>query len=203
MKKNLKTSAWFSGVLLLILARALFAEGSVDELRPIDLNGDGQPENARLIYSEPDDYGNCSAVLKLKSLGKTFSVPLKEGFNADTTYLKKLILSDKTRPFIMVEATMNKNKNRWIYSFDGRKLKEELVVFSNFPLITEKDVDRDGVREIIVKLKDDRPGRDPNKDSYERTYKWTGIKFYESTDDWLKKQESNAPKPQRIVEEEF
>lgn len=189
--------------LMCLTGGALYADGSVDELRPIDLNGDGKPEKVSLIYSEPDDYGNCSAVLKVVSLGKVYTVQLKDGFNADTTYLKKLILSDKIRPFIMVEATMNKNKNRWIYSFDGRKLKEELVVFSNFPLIYEKDIDKDNAKEIVVKLKDDRPGRDPSKDTYERTYKWTGTRFYDNTDDWLKNEAIKTPKPQPSGDDDY
>src|SRR3989338_6396318 len=99
MKKNPKTIAWFGGVLFLMMARVLLADGSMDELRPVDLDGDGKPENVSLNYSEPDDYGNCSVLLKVESLGKTFSVPLKDGLNADPTYLKKLVLSDKIRPF--------------------------------------------------------------------------------------------------------
>ena len=190
--------------LFLMTAIPCLSEGSVDELRPVDFNGDGKPEKVNLIYSEPDDYGNCGAALQVESLGKKFKVSLKDGFNADTTYLKKLVLSDKIKPFIMVDAKMNNNKNRWVYSFDGHALKEELMVFSNFPAIEEKDVDHDGANEIVVKVRDDRPGRDPKKDSYERTYRWNGEKFYDSTDDQFKKEGSKAPSPPpKSDEEEF
>ena len=84
---------WLCLALALIVwpARAS-ADVSVDELKPVDLDGDGKMENVSLFYSEPDDYGNCTASFEIKSLGKTYSVPLKEGLNLDTTYLKALVL---------------------------------------------------------------------------------------------------------------
>lgn len=193
----------FFGLCLTVFPFFLFATGSVDELRPVDLDGDGKPEKVTLTYSEPDDYGNCTATLKVESLEKSYKVLLKEGFNADTTYLKKLVLSDKTRPFVIVDAKTNKNKNRWVYSFNGKSLKEELVVFSNFPSIEEKDTDQDGTNEIVARIRDDRPGRDPKKDSYERIYKWNGVKFYDISDDRFKKEETNTPKPQPSDEDTY
>lgn len=185
MKNNMNKILGLIVFFLVILTRFLFAQGSVDELRPVDLDGDGQPEKVSLIYSEPDDYGNCSVTLKVESYGKIYTVFLKEGFIADTTRLKKLILSDKIRPFIVVDAVLNKSMNRWIYSFDKGHIKEELVVFSNFPSILEKDVDHDGVNEIVAK----------NNGSIDRTYKWNGVKFYDST--------PRIPESRPSPEEEF
>ena len=198
MKRNIGKALGFILFVSAMSARLLFADGSVDRLKQFDFNRDGKLDNVSLIYSDPDDYGNCTATLRLESRGKAFTVFLKEGFNAETTYLKKLILSDKIKPFIVVEAKTNKSKTQRIYSFDGHRLKEELVVFSNFPLIEQKDTDKDGIVEILAKMKDDRPGRDPNKDSYERIYKWNGLIFYDSTDDRFKKEEivpSPSPTP--------
>jgi hypothetical protein len=76
------------------------------------------------------------------------------------------------------------------------------MVFSNFPSILEKDADHDGINEIVATVRDDRPGRDPKKDSYERFYKWNGVKFYDSTDDRFKREKPKTPKPQPSAEEE-
>ncbi len=62
---------------ILMMTVPCLAEGSVDELRPFDLDGDGKPDKVSLIYSKPDDYGNCSVVLQVESLGKKFEVSLK------------------------------------------------------------------------------------------------------------------------------
>ncbi len=193
---SIKTSKLLVFVIFfLVKASVVFAEGSVDELKPIDLDGDGKMEKVTLVYSEPDDYGNCTATLQIESLGKVYSMALKEGFNADTTYLKKLVISPNVKPFVMVDSKTNLNYNRRIYSFDGRQIKEELVIFSNFPKIEEKDMDHDGINEIVAKYRDDRPGRDPKKDSYERYYKWSGMHFYDSTDDRFKHEAAPSPSP--------
>ncbi len=203
MKKNAQRTIGLVWIGLAVSLRVLFADGSVDQLRPFDFDGDGKPDEVSLIYSDPDAYGNCTATLKVESLGKSTTLFLKEGFNAGTTHLTKFILSDKIKPFIVVDAKMNQNENRWLYSFDGRQLKEELAVYSNFPLIEEKDSDHDGVNDIIVKVRDDRPGRDPKKDSYERIYKWNGVKFYDSTNDrFIKEVIKPSPSPSPSVDED-
>ena len=147
-------------------------------LEPLDLNGDGIKEKVSLQFTKPDELNQYHATLFIESNGRAYSKLLGDWFWPDLTKLDMLVIGKGINPFVVVGAAAGAHsESRTVYSFDGKKLSEVFSVFSDAPSITEKDIDNDETKEIIVKRRDYE--KDPLTDSRELIYKWDGTRFVE------------------------
>lgn len=162
-------------IFLLLLGCKVHASDSL-YLERVDLNGDGVNEKTSLQFTKPDDLNQYHAALFIESNGRTYSKLLGDSFWPDLTTLDILVIGKGISPFVVVNAaTGAHSESRIVYSFNGHEVAEVLSVVSDAPSITEKDIDNDGTKEIIVKRRDYE--KDPLTDSREVIYKWDGSHF--------------------------
>ena len=168
-------------VTVLFCLSSLTACARVDDMlfsKSMDLDGDKNPEQISLIFSDKDEIGNCRASLEVVSKNKSFSEYLGDWFYPDFTRLDILTIGQNIKPFIVVDSAGGAHsESRRVYSFKANEIIEVLSTYSDAPSITEVDLDNDGTKEIVCKMRN--YDKDPIADSYEKIYKWNGERFAE------------------------
>ena len=163
-------------IILLILIVSQANVFGAFSLEPLDLNGDSIKEKASLQFTEPDESNQYHATLSIESNGRTYSKLLGDWFWPGLTRLDALVIDDRTNPFVVVGAAGGAHSECWqVYTFSNNQIIEVLSTFSDAPSIKAKDVNGDGIKEIICKMRD--YDRDPTVDSYQRIFGWTGTTF--------------------------
>lgn len=141
-----------------------------------DFNGDGIEEEVSLVPKKGENPNLYYYYLEVKSGGKKFVIE-NEDFVAYYSYgLEKIDVSRNYNP--MIGVSRPEGPHGWIlilYVFDGVKVIEAINIFSDGPSINLKDMDNDGVNEIIVNNRD--YANNPVEDRFITILKYDGKKW--------------------------
>ena len=90
--------------------------------------------------------------------------------------LSALTLSRKMPRLISVNSAGGAHGcTKMLYSFSDGRIYEAGRIFSDAPSIEEKDLDKDGIKEIISKMRN--YDKNQTEDYFEEIYKWNGERF--------------------------
>lgn len=143
-----------------------------------DLDGCGSNEDISLItkpYEDADDDYFKKGELCIVSKGRVSNLDV--GILESRSYSIELIkIADNARLFV---AMFNQGgaHGLWLklYSFNGKNINEEAEVFSDVGSIDFRDVDNDGIKEIIAVCRD--YDNDPITDDIVNIYKFSNGKW--------------------------
>ncbi|MCX5706014.1 MAG: hypothetical protein NTZ92_08175 [Candidatus Omnitrophica bacterium] len=172
----------FIGVLVIsLISFPVFVEakakGNVEVLEA-DIDGDGSKEEISFIKKPIEDEldGLAEGTLQIKAKNKVFTKDLGEIENSSGASLEVIKVSSNVKPFIGIFSFAGAHGMRlMLFSFDGSKIMQEIEVFSDAPSIEFKDIDKDGIKEIVAKSRD--YDNSPIKDSIVKTYKYLDKKW--------------------------
>jgi|GEM_PF-6830336 len=151
-----------------------------DNLQPVrvikaDFNSDRIQEIVTLKQKDDEKLQCADYDLEIVSKGKTFLIKdVIMGESPAIRGLEKITISPKISPFIGV--SYHCGMHSWgldLYSFNGKQIKEAGTFGSDAPSIQLKDVDNDGVNEIIEEGRD-WDSDNSIKDSIIYTHKYNG-----------------------------
>lgn len=144
----------------------------------LDLDEDGIKERITLINIPVSQIGGSFAegFIEVESIGKTFrSEDIILEFSNDS-YIKIIKPSVRAKSFIgLFNPGGMHGLSLTLFSFDGTSIKEEFSIFSDAPSIEIKDIDNDGVEDIISFSRDYE--NNPVEDSFIKTYKYRNNKW--------------------------
>ncbi len=168
------------GVLLLIGAFVSKNAYAVNDLIKADLNQDGVVETIDLVTRPTDEIEGLSAngTIIIESGGRRWKEDVGELDSVEMSSLEVVRVNKSLQPYIGLYSFGGAHgMTLTLYSWDGRKIKKEISIFSDAPSIEVKDTDGDGNNEIIAKMRD--YDKDPIADSYFKKYKYKNGSWHE------------------------
>ena len=138
-----------------------------------DLDEDGFREHITFIKrpAKEDSIFHCiEGTIHITSKAKTCSIKIGTIEFSDMASMGLIRMSNK-KLFIGIFAFGGVHSEwLYLYSFDGSRIKEEARIFSDAPSIEIKDINHDGVKEILAKHRDYE--KNPIINSYIKIYKF-------------------------------
>ena len=150
-------------------------EADFDSSCQSDFDGDGITDKVELIKLEPANLFQCTrgkAVIKLISKGRIFTKKL-EPISVENCGVGVLVIDDKTTPFIVFYSHSQWLIDIWevtLYSFNGKRIVGEARINSDKHSIEVKDVDGNGVKDIVALCRYD--ANSIESDTLIQTYKY-------------------------------
>jgi len=143
---------------------------------------DGSMGKVTLIKDYKRDYADFDVVkdakLQIENNGQVFSAPIDDPICYKSSGIENITVGNGAGSFIGVSTCIPHVDDDWkliLYSFDGKKIVEQLNVTSNEPSIEVKDADNDGMKDIVVMDRDYE--NNPDTDKFITTYKYVNHKW--------------------------